>query len=248
MQHPKYRPDIDGLRAIAVLSVVGFHAFPARIRGGYIGVDIFFVISGYLISTIIMGTLERDGFSYGDFYGRRIRRIFPALLLVLGCSMLLGWFALLPAEFRILGKQTVGGTAFISNLLLWSEAGYFDTSAEVKPFLHLWSLAVEEQFYILWPLLLGVVWRRKWNFLTITSIIAVVSFTLNMMTVQSDPVAAFYSPLSRFWELMIGGVLAYLLLHRPDSLSRFPNVQSATGLVLLAVGLAILEKSTPFPS
>lgn len=247
-QHPKYRADIDGLRAIAVLSVVGFHAFPGWVKGGYIGVDIFFVISGFLISTIIMGTLERDGFSYGDFYGRRIRRIFPALMLVLGCSLLLGWFALLADEFRQLGKHTAGGTAFISNLLLWGEAGYFDTSAEIKPLLHLWSLAIEEQFYIFWPILLGLVWRRKWNFLTITLAIAVASFMLNMLMVQSDPVSAFYSPLSRCWELMIGGVLAYLLLHRPEIFGKYPDAQSATGLALLALGLAILDKDTPFPS
>ncbi len=231
-----------------MLSVVGFHAFPTWIKGGYIGVDIFFVISGFLISTIIMGTLERDGFSYGDFYGRRIRRIFPALMLVLGCSLLLGWFVLLADEFQQLGKHTAGGTAFISNLLLWGEAGYFDTSAELKPMLHLWSLAIEEQFYIFWPLLLGLVWRRKWNFLTITIAVAVMSFILNMMTVQSDPVSAFYSPLSRFWELMIGGVLAYLFLHRPELFCRYANVQSTMGLALLALGLAIIDKSTPFPS
>jgi peptidoglycan/LPS O-acetylase OafA/YrhL len=246
--HFNYRADIDGLRAIAVLAVVGFHAFPTWIKGGYIGVDVFFVISGFLISTIIMEALECESFSYIDFYGRRIRRIFPALMLVLCFSIFFGWFVLLPDEFRQLGKHTAGGTAFISNLLLWSEAGYFDTTAELKPLLHLWSLAIEEQFYILWPVLLGLVWRRKHSFLPTIVGIAVVSFILNMVMVEIEAVSAFYSPLSRFWELMIGGVLAYLTLHHSDIVEKYPNIQSVAGFSLLVLGFIIVDKSVPFPS
>lgn len=128
-----YRPDIDGLRALAVLAVVGFHAFPAWISGGFIGVDIFFVISGYLISSIIFSGLERSTFSFIDFYSRRVRRIFPALTLVLLASFAFGWFALLADEYKQFGKHMVGGAGFISNLLLWQESGYFDTAAETKP-------------------------------------------------------------------------------------------------------------------
>ena len=128
--HPKYRPDIDGLRAIAVLSVVGFHAFPGFFPGGFIGVDVFFVISGFLISKIIFESLEKDQFSFSGFYGRRIRRIFPALIVVLIACFIAGWIDLIPEEFEQLGKHMVGGATFVSNLMLWSEAGYFDFSSE----------------------------------------------------------------------------------------------------------------------
>jgi peptidoglycan/LPS O-acetylase OafA/YrhL len=153
--HPKYRPDIDGLRAIAVLSVVAFHAFPEWITGGFIGVDIFFVISGYLISTILFENLEKGCFSFVDFYSRRIRRIFPALLLVLTSCYLAGWFTLLADEYMQLGKHMAGGASFLSNFFLWNESGYFDNIADTKPLLHLWSLGIEEQFYIFWPLMVN---------------------------------------------------------------------------------------------
>jgi peptidoglycan/LPS O-acetylase OafA/YrhL len=180
LAHPKYRPDIDGLRALAVLSVVLFHAFPEVLKGGFIGVDVFFVISGFLISTIIFTSLERGSFSFREFYARRIRRIFPALVLVLASSYVFGWFTLLADEYRQLGKHIAGGAGFISNLMLWTEAGYFDTSAETKPLLHLWSLGIEEQFYFVWPLLLCFAWKRKFNLFTIAIGVAVLSFALNL--------------------------------------------------------------------
>ena len=247
LTHPKYRADIDGLRAIAVLSVVGFHAFPDWVFGGFIGVDIFFVISGFLISGIIFANLENSSFSYIEFYARRIKRIFPALILVLVLSFAFGWYVLLPDEFQQLVKHVAAGSGFISNFTLWDESGYFDNSADTKPLLHLWSLAIEEQFYILWPLLLGLVWKHKWNFLTLTVSIAIVSFILNIYTVNNFPIAAFYSPLSRFWELMIGGILAYLTLHKPQHLPQRPNWQSAIGLMLIAVGIVLINKERAFP-
>lgn len=245
--HPKYRPDIDGLRAIAILAVVGFHAFPEWIRGGFVGVDIFFVISGFLISCIIFANLEKGTFSYRDFYARRIKRIFPALILVLGTSYALGWCLLLPDEFKQLGKHIAAGVGFVSNLILWNEAGYFDSASYTKPLLHLWSLGIEEQFYIVWPLLLGLVWKRRLNFLAITIFIAAASFAANIFTVTSDPVAAFYSPLSRFWELMMGGVLAYLTLHKPHHLPRDTNIQSAIGLLLIVISVASIDQQAAFP-
>jgi len=247
LTHPKYRADIDGLRAIAVLSVVGFHAFPDWIFGGFIGVDIFFVISGFLISGIIFGNLENNSFSYVEFYVRRIKRIFPALILVLVLSFAFGWYVLLPDEFQQLAKHEAAGSGFISNFILWFESGYFDNSANTKPLLHLWSLAIEEQFYIMWPLLLGLVWKHKWNFLTLTVSIAIISFVLNIYTINNNPIAAFYSPLSRFWELMIGGILAYLTLHKPQHLPQRPNWQSAIGLILIATGLLLINKERAFP-
>lgn len=171
LTHPKYRPDIDGLRAVAILFVVGFHAFPNWVHGGFIGVDIFFVISGYLISTIIIGSLERDSFSFVEFYIRRINRIFPALLLVLIACFSFGWYALLADEYKQLGKHIAGGAGFISNFLFWNESGYFDNAAETKPLLHLWSLGIEEQFYLAWPLLLWLVWKNKLNLLAVSLVV-----------------------------------------------------------------------------
>lgn len=142
--HPSYRPDIDGLRAIAVLSVVGFHAFPKIFKGGFVGVDIFFVISGFLISTIIFNSLEKNSFSFIEFYSRRIRRIFPSLIVVLIATLVFGYFSLLADEYASLGNHVAGGAGFISNILLWGESGYFDRSSDLKPLLHLWSLGIEE--------------------------------------------------------------------------------------------------------
>jgi peptidoglycan/LPS O-acetylase OafA/YrhL len=245
--HPRYRPDIDGLRAIAILAVVVFHAFPQWLPGGFVGVDIFFVISGFLISSIIFGNLERGSFSYADFYARRVRRIFPALIVVLASCYAAGWFLLLPDEYKQLGKHIAGGTGFVSNLVLWNEAGYFDRASEAKPLLHLWSLGIEEQFYIFWPLLLGAVWKYRLNFLATTLVIAAASFLLNVLNVVSHPVASFYSPLARFWELMVGGLAAYLLLHRSQYLPRHAEWPSLLGLLLIALALVCIDQSKSFP-
>ena len=148
---PKYRSDIDGLRGVAVLSVVAFHAFPSWLKGGFIGVDIFFVISGFLISTIIFENLNKKKFSFSNFYARRIRRIFPALLLVLFFFLILGWFIFLADEYKQISKHTMAGIGFVSNFILWSESGYFENDSDRNPLLHLWSLGIEEQFYLCWP-------------------------------------------------------------------------------------------------
>jgi peptidoglycan/LPS O-acetylase OafA/YrhL len=247
LTHPEYRADIDGLRAIAVLSVVGFHAFPAMVPGGLIGVDIFFVISGFLISSIIFSNLEHDSFSIIEFYNRRIRRIFPALITILLVSFAFGWFALFADEYKQLGKHIAGGAGFISNFILWGESGYFDDEAGTKPMLHLWSLAIEEHFYIFWPLLLAFVWKRHWSFLRITALIGLTSLAANIYLVNRNQIAAFYSPASRFWELMIGGVLAYITLHRPELNGRYKNAQSVVGFALLLLGLVLINKSREYP-
>lgn len=245
--HLQYRPDIDGLRAIAILLVVGFHAFPKKIASGFIGVDVFFVISGFLISSIVFSSLERERFSLLEFYYRRIRRIFPALLLVMAASLVFGSFALFPDEYEQLGKHIAGGAGFVSNFMLWGESGYFDHAAKTKPMLHLWSLAIEEQFYIFWPLLLAAAWKRKWSFLKITALIAAASFAVNVYLAGRNPTEAFYSPLPRFWELMTGGILAFITLHKPQINSRHQNSQSIAGAVLLLIGCALLNQSRAFP-
>ena len=164
-----YRADIDGLRAISIIAVVAFHAFPALVPGGFVGVDVFFVISGYLISTIIFSGLKGGTFSFADFYARRARRIFPALLLVLFAVWLLGWRQFIPSDFERLGRDIAAGASYLSNIFFWSETGYFDKTAAEKPLLHLWSLAVEEQFYIIFPLTTFVAWKKRWNLLLVIS-------------------------------------------------------------------------------
>ena len=219
LSHPKYRADIDGLRAIAVLAVVAFHAFPQWITGGFIGVDIFFVISGYLISTIIFENLDGDTFSFTRFYARRILRIFPALILVFISCFAFGWFALFADEFKQLGKHIATGSAFVSNIALWNESGYFDNAVETKPLLHLWSLGVEEQFYIVWPFILYFAYKKGLNLLIISILVALASFYLNIHYAKTDLVADFYSPQTRFWELMLGSMLAWMTVHRPNLLA-----------------------------
>ncbi len=271
LSHPKYRPDVDGLRAVAVLAVVAFHAFPSWVRGGFIGVDVFFVISGYLISTIIFENLDKGAFSFTDFYARRIKRIFPALLLLLIACFAFGWFVLLADEYKQLGKHIAAGAVFISNFSLWNEAGYFDNSAETKPLLHLWSLGIEEQFYIIWPLFLWFAWKCKFNLLTITILVAIASFVLNIKGIKHDMVATFYSPQTRFWELLSGSLLAWFTLYKKDAsanvkhkldlwLSRIvysekqeadgktlSNFLSFFGLLLLLYGFWRINKELSFP-
>lgn len=269
--HPKYRPDIDGMRAIAVLAVVAFHAFPSWIKGGFIGVDVFFVISGYLISTIIFEDLERGTFSFSEFYIRRIRRIFPALILVLFACITFGWFALLADEYKQLGKHIAAGAGFISNIVFWNEAGYFDNAADTKPLLHLWSLGIEEQFYIVWPLLLWLAWKLKFNLFTITIFVAITSFVLNIKGITQDLTATFYSPKTRFWELLTGSLLAWATLYKNEFFAKIANkidgrlalivyaekqdangktlsnVLSFFGLLLIAYGFWRINKDLSYP-
>lgn len=243
LAHPQYRADVDGLRAVAVLAVIGYHAFPGLVPGGFIGVDIFFVISGYLISTIIMEGLQRGTFSFAEFYSRRIRRIFPALLVVLVTIYAFGWFTLMGEEYAQLGKHIAGGAGFVSNLVLWGESGYFDAGATSKPLLHLWSLGIEEQFYIAWPLLLWAAWKIRLNWMALTAFIATVSFALSVATIRADAVEAFYSPIMRFWELLVGSGLAYLTLRRPG----FVPALALPGFVLVLLPLWLLDDKSLFP-
>ena len=243
----KYRPDIDGLRAIAVLSVVGFHAAPGRVPGGFVGVDIFFVISGFLISTIIMKGLNNNVFSFTDFYIRRIKRIVPALLLVCSASLFVGALTLVDDDFHSLGKHVAAGAAFFSNFTLWAESGYFDSAANFKPLLHLWSLGIEEQFYILWPLMLWTVSKRERGFLALTLTVALISFTLNVYQVGINPTAAFYLPQTRFWELLLGCGIA-LTIERTQLLKAYHrDIISIFGITLLMLSFVLVDKNRHFP-
>jgi peptidoglycan/LPS O-acetylase OafA/YrhL len=207
--HTKYRDDIDGLRALAIVPVVLFHAFPSILPGGFIGVDIFFVISGFLISTIIFRELKKGKFSFLDFYARRVRRLFPALSLVLYSTLIFGWFALDADEYKMLGEHVAAGAGFVQNFILLGEVGYFDIGSELKPLLHLWSLAIEEQFYLVFPLIVWIAWRIGLNLLALVLFIAIASLAANLYSVRIDPVGTFYFPHMRIWELMAGSILAY---------------------------------------
>lgn len=203
-----YRPDVDGLRAISIALVLIFHIFPEYIPGGFVGVDVFFVISGYLITGLLLKDYEQGQFSILKFYGRRVRRIFPALLVVMLVAMFIGARVLLPDEQAALGLQIGAGAGFFANILFWFQSGYFDTEAALKPMLHLWSLGVEEQFYLFWPLLLGLLLRWRSRLLMVVAVLAIVSFVTSIYLVEAHPVAAFYSPFGRFWELMLGALVA----------------------------------------
>lgn len=244
----QYRPDIDGLRAIAVLSVVIFHAFPAgKLKGGFIGVDIFFVISGFLITGILLRELKAGTFSILQFYARRVVRIFPALIAVLVTCLVAGWLGLFSDEYAQVGKHVAGSAAFVVNLLLWQEVGYFDVSSELKPLLHLWSLGIEEQFYIVWPVFLWLAWRWRFSLLKLSITIAAASFAAGVYYTFVDPTLAFYAPPTRFWELMAGGILAYCLTQGIFPSDRHRDGFSILGLVLIVAGLLVIKKNYAFP-
>jgi peptidoglycan/LPS O-acetylase OafA/YrhL len=243
-----YRPDIDGLRALAVLAVVAFHGFPEYVTGGFVGVDVFFVISGFLISGIILDETRVGTFSLQAFYARRVRRIFPALLLVLFVSLLAGWWLLLPADLLRLGKQLAASAAFVSNFYLWFQSGYFSPDARTFPLLHLWSLGVEEQFYIVWPLIIiGLRKRPNWVMPAIV-LIGISSFCLNVVLIDNHE-ADFYSPVTRAWELMLGASLAWL--RRRDDIvlpsRRSADVATIAGLILILGGTLLFDQQFSYP-
>src|SRR3954452_13532684 len=196
----QYRPDVDGLRAIAVMLVLNFPAFPAAMPGGFIGVDVFFVIYGFLITGVIAREMQQKRFSLATFYLRRIRRIFPALIVVLCAVLALGWLWMLPAAFAQLGSDTFASAAFFANIALLLQSGYFDAESAKKPLLHLWSLGIEEQFYLFWPLILILAARLRLGILAAVAAVGVASFALNVALIGSSPVTTFSLPFTRACE------------------------------------------------
>ena len=242
----RYRPDIDGLRAIAVLLVVNFHAFPQAVPGGFIGVDIFFVISGFLISGLVARDLALERFSLPDFYSRRIRRIFPALIVVLGTVLVLGWLWMLPSAYARLSADVFASAAFAANIALLLQSGYFDVESAQKPLLHLWSLGIEEQFYLVWPLVLMLAARLRLGLLRLALVIGLASFALNVALIGSHPVATFYLAFTRAFELLAGAALAAgwsLIDHAPAA----SNWRAGIGLALIATAAAALNVHSAFP-
>ena len=245
--HPKYRPDIDGLRALAILIVVFFHAFPRIMTGGFIGVDIFFVISGYLISTIIFREMDRGIFSIRHFYARRVNRIFPAFILVLGTCLLSGWFFLFPEELKSLGKHGFNAGLFVLNIVLFQENGYFETSSELKPLLHFWSLCVEEQYYLVWPLMVALFWRTRFH-LSMIVLSIITSFALNIFYTHHNPEMAFYFSIPRCWELLAGSLLAYGTIYKGNIVpGKQQNIAALVAVIFIAIALCLLDNTKSFP-
>ena len=242
----KYRAEIDGLRALAVVPVILFHAGIGIFKGGFVGVDIFFVISGYLITSIIIKELDDGSFSIAKFYERRARRILPALFLVILACVPFAWTWLPSVKFNDFFQSTVAVLLFASNILFWREADYFDTSAEEKPLLHTWSLAVEEQYYVIFPLALLLLWRygRRTSFAFVVAM-AALSLLLCEWGWRNQPSANFYLAPFRAWELLAGSICAFMQTHRPQ---RPSNPLAITGVALIAFAIFRFDESTPFPS
>jgi peptidoglycan/LPS O-acetylase OafA/YrhL len=245
-----YRADIDGLRAVAIASVLLFHAFPRLLPGGFVGVDVFFVISGFLITRIL---LNQSRISIREFYRRRVKRIFPALAVVLATVLLLGWGLLLPSEYRRLGKYTLSSGLFSSNLVSWRDAGYFDAASDSQPLLHLWSLGVEEQYYLAWPLFVALLRNRR-NFALTVALSAVASFVVCAWLTINRPAAAFYLPTSRFWELAVGGCVAIWSTQAGAGTARREGAGTARregaawlGGCLLLTSFVLISDQRPFP-
>jgi peptidoglycan/LPS O-acetylase OafA/YrhL len=257
VSRPDYRQDIDGLRAIAVLAVIAFHAFPLWMPGGFIGVDVFFVISGYLITSLILIRQELNTFSLWEFYASRVRRLFPSLIFVLLTCLLFGWFALLSDEYKALGKHIAASALFISNFIFLAESGYFDYAAATKPLLHLWSLGIEVQFYLLWPFIIWLSLRYKRSLLTLTGATLLTSLIFNLFLVEKDISATFYLPFSRMWELLSGCLLACVVKYKAKEFLALKEKLSSShvvdhglaslGLIFLAYSLFFFNQDILFP-
>ena len=245
-----YRKEIDGLRALAVLPVILFHAGFSIFSGGFVGVDIFFVISGYLITTNIISELEQGKFSIINFYERRARRILPALFFIMLACIPIAWFLLLPNDMHSFSKSLIAVSIFASNILFRHESGYFDIASELKPLLHTWSLAVEEQYYVIFPFLLMFFWKPdKKNILIILGSIFFISFGLAQWGSYAKPSSAYYLLLGRGWELLTGSFAAFFLSQKKylRFKKNFSEIAGWGGLVLILYAIFIHSKNTPYP-
>lgn len=244
----KYRPDIDGLRAVSVIAVVLYHYFPNYFGGGFVGVDIFFVISGYLVTSILVSSNKANQFSFISFYYRRIRRLLPSLIVVLLSTLIFGAIVLLSDEFQSLGLHTLAATFFSSNILLAHEAGYFDASVIYKPLLHLWSLSVEEQYYLVWPLIVWFALKfKKVRLGFVLWVLVGCSFLFNVIYINIDQTHVFYSLTSRIWELAFGGLLTCLNLDSLCNKKYYLNIFSVVGLLGILISIFSLQNNISYP-
>jgi peptidoglycan/LPS O-acetylase OafA/YrhL len=245
----RYRPEVDGLRTIAVVPVILYHAGLEVFRGGYVGVDVFFVISGYLITTILLNEMDEGRFSLVNFYERRARRILPALFFVMACCVPFAWMWLRPEDLASFARSMVAVSLFASNILFWRESSYFAQGSELQPLLHTWSLAVEEQYYILFPLFLMLFWRtgRK-VMLALLALVFVGSLVAAHWTALNKPSAAFYLLPFRAWELVIGVFVAFTLQRGPLPASAgIRQAGSGLGLGLIVYAVFGFDSETLFP-
>lgn len=246
----RYRAEIDGLRAVAVIPVIFFHAGFELFSGGFVGVDVFFVISGYLITTIILTELNEQRFSIISFYERRARRILPALFFIMLTCIPFAWIYLTPPDMQSFARSIVAVSTFTSNIQFWREAGYFDSAADLKPLLHTWSLAVEEQYYIFFPLCLMILWRLgRVRMMQVLGVLLVGSLLLAQWASLNRPSAAFYLLPTRGWELLIGSFTAFYLHKRhPQSQPSFLfQILGLAGLALIVYAVFRYDAFTPFP-
>lgn len=245
-----YRREIDGLRALAVIPVVFFHAGISLFSGGFVGVDVFFVISGYLITTILISEMRKGDFSLLNFYERRAKRILPALFFITFMSIPFAWWFFSPIDLRIYSGSLLSVAAFASNIFFWRSSGYFDAASELQPLLHTWSLAVEEQYYLLFPLGLMLVWRLgKRGLWFVLALCAVVSFILSEWMLAHRPSAAFYLLPTRAWELLIGALAALYLIDgsKNSSPKYICELGAVVGLAMILSAIFFFDKTTPFP-
>lgn len=244
----KYRAEVDGLRAIAVLSVIFYHAGFSMFSGGYVGVDVFFVISGYLITSIVFKALAEGRFSFREFYERRARRILPALFLMLFVSVPFGWVMLLPGDMLEFCRSLVAADLFASNFFFWRQSGYFDTTAELKPLLHTWSLSLEEQFYMFFPILLSFTFKRfKQQLLLVLCVVTLLSFVMCLEVAKVKPTAAYFLLPTRAWELLIGSCVALLPVTSYNHKRFIAEFLSIAGLLMIVGSVIFLDRNTPFP-
>ncbi len=247
----RYRAEIDGLRALAVIPVILYHASLDIFAGGFVGVDVFFVISGYLITSIILSEMDEEKFSLLNFYERRARRILPALFFVTAVCIPFAWLWFIPNNMKDFAQSIIAISTFSSNILFWHESGYFDAAAELKPLLHTWSLAVEEQYYIFFPLFLMFTWRlgKRW-LLSALIVCALISLGAAHLSAYSHPSANFYLLPTRSWELLIGSFIAfYFNYFKPKQVSsKINKILSSLGIGLIVCSIIWFDKQTPFPS
>jgi peptidoglycan/LPS O-acetylase OafA/YrhL len=242
-----YRPDIDGLRALAVSLVIAYHVAPQQLPGGFLGVDVFFVISGYLITRLVLSEVAAGSFSLSDFYARRVRRIVPALTLVLVTCCLVGWWTLLPGEFRWFGRSLWWCAPLLANVYFAHATGYFDPDADHNVLLHLWSLGVEEQFYLAWPLLLLLAVRYRVRDAVLLALF-VTSLAISIWGARAAPIQHYYLPGPRAWELLAGALLAARTLRAPPPLpERWASAAAVAGLALIVLGAVLLGAQQTFP-
>ncbi|MDC3316047.1 acyltransferase [Candidatus Thioglobus sp.] len=245
MKNITYRPDIDALRGLSILLVVIFHVFPNIIPGGFIGVDVFFVISGYLITSIILTSIEKENFSIKDFYSRRIRRLFPALIIVLSVVLLVGWLVLFPDELKQLGEHIEYSAIYVLNYILIGEIGYFDVDTQYKPLVHLWTLAVEEQYYIFWPILLLLIVKQK--IITpvfFVALVLIASFLANIYYISNYQETVYFHTLTRAWQLASGSILAMMMIHKENPERRWVAL---FGLFLILLSAIFLTEGSIYP-